>query len=247
MEKAFNNVDTSGAPSGFEHALASVQTSDGGLLVAGNWSSVAPSPFPQEDTGGALLLKLDSDGNIQWQRAYNGGVYCYFNGFNTTCTLITALPYSVHQTSDGGYVLAGLGQLKLLDSVPQVPWLAKVDSAGNLLWQHFYYDLSSAGRPISQYFASSTLTNDGGIMALGFTQKNDPTSLGQLYAVKTDSAGLVPGCCQLHDATPLHAIDPALTAFDAGLPIDVAVTAGSKVSFQTRATSVVFTPKCRGN
>src|SRR5688572_19825047 len=247
MEKAFNNVDTSGAPSGFEHALASVQTSDGGLLVAGNWSSVAPSPFPQEDTGGALLLKLDSDGNIQWQRAYNGGVYCYFNGFNTTCTLITALPYSVHQTADGGYVLAGLGQLKLLDSVPQVPWLAKVDSAGNLLWQHFYYDLSSAGRPISQYFASSTLTNDGGIMALGFTQKNDPTSLGQLYAVKTDSAGLVPGCCQLHDATPLHAIDPALTAFDAGLPIDVAVTAGSKVSFQTRATSVVFTPKCRGN
>ena len=246
-QKAFNNVDSGGAPTGFEHALAGVQTSDGGFLVAGNWYSELPGPFPQEDTGGALLLKLDSGGNIQWQRAYNGGVYCYFNGFSTVCTLITALPYSVHQTADGGYVLAGLGQLKLLDSVPQVPWMAKVDSAGNLLWQHFYYDLSPAGRPISQYFASSTPTNDGGFMALGFTEKNDPTGIGQLYAVKTDGAGLVPGCCQLHEATSLHDINPGLTAFDSGLPIDVAVTAGSKVSFQSRATSVLITPKCRGN
>src|SRR5207248_11407679 len=34
---------------------------------------------------------------------------------------ITALVYSVHQTADGGYVLAGLGNLELLDSVPQAP------------------------------------------------------------------------------------------------------------------------------
>src|SRR5262249_44254020 len=133
-----------------------------------------------------------------------GGIYCYFNGYNTTCTIITALPYSVHQIADGGYALAGLGQLALLDSVPQVPWLAKVDSGGNLQWQYFYYDLSSAGRPISQYFASSTPTNDGGFMALGFTEKNDPTSIGELYAVKTDSSGLVGICDQQHDATPFR-------------------------------------------
>ena len=84
-----------------------------------------------------LLLKLDSSGNIQWQKAYNGGVYCYFNGFNTVCAIITGLPYSAHQTADGGYVLAGLGNLELLDSIPQVPRLAMVDSAGNLLWQYF--------------------------------------------------------------------------------------------------------------
>lgn len=74
--------------------------------------------------------------------------------------------------------MTGLGQLELLDSVPQVPWMAKVDSAGNLLWQYFYYDLSSAGRPISQYLASSTTTSDNGFLALGFTEKNDPTSIG---------------------------------------------------------------------
>src|SRR5262249_17656044 len=158
-----------------------------------------------EDTAGALLLKLDSNGNIEWQQEHNGGVYCYFNGFNETCTIIIGLVYSVHQTSDGGYVLAGLGNLELLDSVPQVPWMAKVDSAGNLLWQYFYYDVYSTGRPISQYFASSTPTIDGGFMSLGFTEKNDITLRGQLYAVKTDSEGLIGGCDQLHTATPLHA------------------------------------------
>jgi hypothetical protein len=246
-QKGFNNVDNRGSPNGYEHALAGLQTSDGGYLAAGNWFNTPPGPFPVEDSGGAMLLKLDSSGNIEWQKAYNGGIYCYFNGFNTTCTLITGLPYSVHQTADGGYVLAGLGQLELLDSVPQVPWLAKVDSAGNLLWQYFYYDLSPAGRTISQYFASSTPTNDGGFMALGFTEKNDPTSIGELYAVKTDSAGLIGSCDQQHDATPLHSVDPALTVLSPSLPVLTTVTPGSAVSIRARPTSVLKDDKCPAN
>jgi hypothetical protein len=246
-QRGFNNVDNEGSPSGYEHALSGIQTSDGGYLVAGNWSNAIPGPFPQEDSGGALLLKLDSSGDIEWQRAYNGGIYCYFNGYSQTCTLITALVYSLHQTADGGYVLAGLGNLKLLDSVPQVPWLAKVDSAGNLLWQHFYYDTYQTGRPISQYFASSTPTNDGGFMALGFTEKNDITLIGQLYAVKTDSQGLTGICDQQHAATPLHAIDPAMTVLSASLPVLTTVTARSHVPIRVRATSVVDNDKCPAN
>jgi hypothetical protein len=246
-QKGFNNVDDRGSPSGYEHALSGIQTSDGGYLIAGNWSSAPSSPFPEEDTAGALLLKLDSGGNIEWQKAYNGGIYCYFNGYNTTCVIITALPYSVHQTADGGYVLAGLGNLELLDSVPQVPWLAKVDSGGNLLWQYFYYDVYSTGRPISQYFASSTPTNDGGFMSLGFTEKNDITFLGELYAVKTDSAGLVAGCGQLHSATPLHAVGPAMTILSPSLPVLTTVTPGSNVSIRARTTSVLKNDKCPAN
>jgi hypothetical protein len=246
-QRGFNNVDNHGSPNGYEHALAGIQTSDGGYIVVGNWSNTPPSPFPVEDSAGVLLLKLDSSGQIEWQKTYNGGIYCYFNGYNQTCVIITALGYSVHQTVDGGYVLAGLGNLELTDSVPQVPWLAKVDSAGNLLWQYFYYDLYSTGRPISQYFASSTPTNDGGFMALGFTEKNDVTFLGELYAVKTDSSGLVGTCDQQHDATPLHSVDPAMTVLASSLPVITTVTPGSNVSIRARTTSVLKIDKCPAN
>jgi hypothetical protein len=243
-QREFNNVDDEGSANGYEHALAGIQTADGGSLVAGNWSSVSPGPFPVEDSGGALLLKLDSGGNVEWQRAYNGGIYCYFNGFNQVCVLISALVYSVHQIADGGYVLAGLGNLELLDSVPQVPWLAKVDSTGNLLWQHFYYDLYPTGRPISQYFAAATPTSDGGTMALGFTEKNDPTFIGELYAVKTDGRGLAGICDQRHAATPLHAVDPAMSALSSSLPVGTPVIARSSVEIRPRQTAVIENDMC---
>jgi hypothetical protein len=246
-QRGFNNIDSQHSPNGYERALDGIQTSDRGYLAAGNWSKNPPSPFPEADSAGVMLLKLDSNGQIEWQKTYNGGIYCYFNGFNQTCAIITALVYSVHQTADGGYVLAGLGNLELLDSIPQVPWLAKVDSAGNLLWQYFYYDLSSAGRPISQYFASSGPTNDGGFIALGFTEKNDPTGIGELYAVKTDSSGLIGMCDQQHDATPLHSVDPAMTILLPSLPILTTATARSDVFLHPRATSVLNIDKCPAN
>jgi hypothetical protein len=243
-QKGYNNSDDHGTPFGFEHALAGMQTSDGGFLVGGNWSDQPPSPFPEEDSAGDLLLKLDRSGNIEWQKAYNGGIYCYFNGFNQVCVIISALTYSTHETADGDYLLAGLGNLELLDSVPQVPWMAKVDSAGNLLWQYFYYDLSSAGRTLSQYFASSTPANDGGFLGLGFTETNDANNFGQLYAVKTDSAGLVSDCDQLHDATPFHSIAPELTAFATSLPVVSGTIAKHSVSILSRNSSVVTDRKC---
>jgi hypothetical protein len=46
----------------------------------------------------------------------------------------------VHQTSDGGFALGGAGHVKSTDSLPMVPWLAKTDASGNLVWQHDYYD-----------------------------------------------------------------------------------------------------------
>ena len=84
-------------------------------------------------------------------------------------------------------------------------------------------------------------------MALGFTEKNDITGIGELYAVKTDSSGLVAGCGQLHSATPLHSVDPTMTILSPSLPVLTTVTPGSVVQIRPRTTSVLKIDKCPAN
>jgi len=241
-QQGFNDLSSAGSAAGAEHVKSIIQTSDSGYLIAGDWGN---GTFPGQCCAGALLLKLNSNGGIQWQNAYSGGVYCYFNGYSETCTDIGGVIYSVHRTSDGGYLLAGNGDLELLDSVPQVPWLAKVDSGGNLLWQYFYYRVyQPTGRPLSQYFASSTIAADGGVMAFGYTE-NYPIQKTELYGVKTDNAGLVGGVCsEVHGATPLRAINPALTYVAPSLPVQTTITTGSKSPSTTLTTSISATNDC---
>ena len=86
-QQGYNNFDTSGSPTGAQHANAIIQTTDGCYLVVGGWANtVTPAG------SNALLLKLDSSGNVEGQKAYDGGVHCYFNGFNTTCGPHLAAP-----------------------------------------------------------------------------------------------------------------------------------------------------------
>ena len=234
-QQGFNDF---GSQSGSATANSIVQTTDGGYLAAGHWFGPGLSP-----TAGALLLKLDSSGSLQWQKAYSGGTYCYFNGFAEVCVPIGALVYSMHQASDGGYVLGGAGDLELLDSVPLVPWLAKVDLSGNLLWQNFYYQVYTTGRPLSQYFASAAPARDGGFIAVGFTE-DYAKGLGLLYAVKTDSSGLCGSCSEVHAATPLTAVDPALTTSKLSLPVSATAIPGVSSTSKTRTTAIIVKQDC---
>src|SRR5262249_20282014 len=98
-----------------------------------------------------------------------------------------------------------------------VPWLAQTDASGNLLWQHFYYQTSTAGRPLSEDFQATAAAPGGGFLAIGPTL-NYSTQKNQLYAVHTDSSGLAGTCADVHPATPLQAINPKLTAVAPSLP-----------------------------
>ena len=237
-QRGFDSLDAGGAPTASEHALSIIQTAEGGYLVAGNWVSATG---PGTCCTGGLLLKLDANGDSRWQKAYHAGVHCFSNGFNTTCYAVGALAYSVRQTADGGYVMAGASNLELSDSAPLVPWLARTDADGNLLWQRFYYQLYPTGRPISQYFASSDLTAGGGSLALGFTE--NPTDFtGELLAVKTDGAGEVGACSQVHPATPLMTIDPGLATVAPALPVQATIAVRADSPSTTRPTSVSSTP-----
>jgi len=77
---------TYGAPF-FDVAYAVQQTSDGGCIVAGSTNSLGSG---SEDF---WVIKTDPDGGMQWNKTY-GGLY-------------DEVAYSVQQTSDEGYIIAG--------------------------------------------------------------------------------------------------------------------------------------------
>ena len=71
---------------GYEYAYSIQQTADGGYIVAGYTSSSGAG-----DTD-AWVLKLNSDGTVAWQKTYGG---------------TGDIAYSIQQTADGGYIVAG--------------------------------------------------------------------------------------------------------------------------------------------
>ncbi len=94
---------------GDEFAYSVVQISDGGYALAG--------PTDSYGTGDVSfwLVKTDANGNMQWNEAYGG------SGDNEA--------YSMIQTSDGGYALAGFTDSYGAGSYDV--WLVKTDSSGN--------------------------------------------------------------------------------------------------------------------
>ncbi|MDD3630676.1 MAG: hypothetical protein PHF55_06625 [Bacteroidales bacterium] len=61
-------------------------------MAGGTWSNDGDM---SGNHGGydALVVKLNSSGNIEWQKCLGGTDYDY--------------AYSIHQTSDGGFIVAG--------------------------------------------------------------------------------------------------------------------------------------------
>ena len=76
-----------------EGAYSIQQTSDGGYIVAGNTFSNDGDVTGYHGGDEYWVVKLDSNGNIKWQKCLGGSGNDY--------------AYSIQQTSDGGYIVAG--------------------------------------------------------------------------------------------------------------------------------------------
>lgn len=140
-------------------AYSVVQTTDGGYAIAG----VAVVPYKSSDI---LLVITNSSGDMQWNKNYGGTGPDY--------------GYSVVQTTDGGYALAGLTAPTLLDK-PDF-WLVKTNSSGDMQWSEAY------GGTDFEVAYSLIQTDDGGYALAGYTK-----SLGageeDFWLVKTNSTG----------------------------------------------------------
>jgi hypothetical protein len=138
------------------------QTTDGGYLLAGfTWSFGA-------GLADVYLVKTDSSGGELWSNSY--GTPFFDEGF------------CARETSDGGYVVAGMTSWTATGYSDV--YLIKVDSSGSTVWDTTY------GGPWADAAYSVQLTADGGYFLVGATESFGAGG-GDVYAVKTDSLGNV--------------------------------------------------------
>jgi hypothetical protein len=230
---AYNDVEAGGGVTAATHAFTIVQTAGGGYAIGGNWGT-----GEYFGRSGALLLRLTSSGSIQSQTAYSGGLYCLDS---ETCTPLGGVVNSLHQTADGGFVLAGDADLVQGGEPRLVPWLANVDGSGALVWQEQdYQSLASTGAALSEDFGSSALTAVGPL-AVGPTE-NYSNGRDELLAIQTDGNGAVGSCSQVHPGSPLTAIDPGLVELTPSIGATTTAVSQSPSPAQTLATSTTATP-----
>jgi hypothetical protein len=147
---------------GHDGAFSILQTSEGGYALAGGTVS---SSANRSDV---WLVKIDSFGRLQWNRAFVG------KSPEAATSLI--------QTSDGGYAIAAITES--YGSGSQDGWLIKTDASGSMMWNQTY------GKAGSDAANAVVQTSDGGFALAGFTA-SDGGDLDFLL-VKTDQSGVVP-------------------------------------------------------
>ncbi|MBI4654591.1 MAG: hypothetical protein HY752_06310 [Nitrospirae bacterium] len=152
----------------WDYANSIRQTSDGGYIVAGWTYSFGAG------NSDAWVLKLDSSGNVTWQKTYGGAGGEFAN--------------SIQQTSDGGYIVAGYTFTSFGADYDADVWVLKLDSSGNVTWQKTY------GGVHYDYANFIQQTSDGGYIVAGETSSFGADYHADFLVLKLDSSGSIPGC-----------------------------------------------------
>ncbi len=161
-----------------DSAFSMQQTADGGYIVAGFTQSNDGDVTGYHGSNDGWIVKLDASGNIQWQRCLGG------SGNDT--------PYSIRQTADGGYIVAGFTYSNDGDVAGNHGgadcWIVKLDASGNIQWQRC---LGGSGY---DYAYSIQQTADGGYIVAGYTNSNNGDVTGNhgnsdYWIVKLDANG----------------------------------------------------------
>jgi hypothetical protein len=154
-EKTFGGSDD-------DFAYSVRQTTDGGYIIAG-------STCPSWNICDVYLIKTDAGGNIVWEKTFSRSEVDEAR--------------SVRQTTDGGYIIAGVtGYVNMIWEYIYDVYLIKTDANGNIVWEKTFGPggYSNGARSVQQ-------TTDGGYIVAGSTQTSWLTS--DVYLIKTDANG----------------------------------------------------------
>ena len=133
------------------------QTTDGGYIVAGLTFSHDGDVINNKGYIDAWILKLSTNGAIEWQKTYGG----------SAVDVLT----NIKQTTDGGYIIAGKSNSTDGDVTNNQgsadAWIIKIDTSGNLEWSKTFGGTSSdIANDIQQ-------TTNGEYLIVGGTQSNN--------------------------------------------------------------------------
>ncbi|MFL5742383.1 MAG: gliding motility-associated C-terminal domain-containing protein [Flavisolibacter sp.] len=164
-----------------DYAHSIEPTRDGGYIIAG---------YTENDGGDVMgyhgnafindywVVKMNHDGGVQWQKCLGG--FSFDQGSD------------IHQTSDGGYIVAGSsssnscgvsGNHGGLDY-----WIVKLDDKGEIQWQKSY------GGSKNEYAYAISIAPDGGYIVAGQTESQDGDVSGNkgdwdYWIIKIDATG----------------------------------------------------------
>ena len=155
------------------------QTLDGGFILGGYSNSPVSGnkTAPNFGLGDYWVVKLNEDGNVQWQQTYGG------DGDDNLFSLIP--------TKDGGYLLGGNSNSGATNSKSKTNksgtdfWVIKVDAIGLIQWQDTYdfgkYDV----------LTSLVENKDGSFLIGGYAQSElDSKQKSTAKTVKADKEGI---------------------------------------------------------
>ena len=163
------------------------QTDDGGYILGGGSESDISGEKTDNDRitlnrGDFWIVKLDSLGNIEWDKTIGGGDIDYL--------------VSLQQTKDGGYILSGdsgsdISGEKTENSRGDLDyWVVKLNSQGEIEW-----DKTLGGNSVDQVMGIQE-TSDGGYILGGFSfsdlsgeESQNGRGSADYWVIKLDNAG----------------------------------------------------------
>ncbi|HIO73354.1 MAG TPA: T9SS type A sorting domain-containing protein [Flavobacteriales bacterium] len=137
------------------------ELSGGGYVIAGGTNSYGVGETD------VYLMEIDANGALQWTKTYGGAGFDY--------------GYSVQQTTDNGFVIAGYTYS--FGAGDANAYLIKTDNLGALTWAWAF------GGNADDELNSVRQTSDGGYIVAGYS-KSFGNGKEDVFVVKTDNAGV---------------------------------------------------------
>ena len=172
--------------SGIDYGYAVCQTRDGGYIATGQTASTDGDVTGGHGGADVWVTKISATGALQWEKSLGG------SGAEAA--------YSILQTADGGYALAGFTNSNDGDVSGNHGnrdfWMVKLDTAGAIQWQ------KCLGGSADDICNSMVQTSDGGYILAGSSTSNDSEVSGHkgpstifdepdAWVVKIDDTGAI--------------------------------------------------------